>query len=90
MKSGRAPRHVSRELAQENREVPCRHAAGMPPMDGGKEGVRCPPTMFTCGNDDGAKKTVRGILDRYGWETADRGASEAARDRAAPTTVSMR
>ena len=37
------------------------------------------PTMFICGNDDGAKKTVTGILDEFGWETADMGAVEAAR-----------
>ena len=37
------------------------------------------PTMFICGNDDGAKKTVRGILDQFGWETADMGAAAAAR-----------
>jgi predicted dinucleotide-binding enzyme len=38
-----------------------------------------PPTMFICGNDEGAKKTVRGILDQFGWETADMGKAEAAR-----------
>jgi predicted dinucleotide-binding enzyme len=37
------------------------------------------PTMFICGNDDGAKKTVSGILDQFGWETADMGKVEAAR-----------
>ena len=37
------------------------------------------PTMFICGNDDEAKVTVRGILDQFGWETADMGAAEAAR-----------
>jgi predicted dinucleotide-binding enzyme len=38
-----------------------------------------PPTMFICGNDDAAKTTVRGILDQFGWETADMGKVEAAR-----------
>jgi 8-hydroxy-5-deazaflavin:NADPH oxidoreductase len=38
-----------------------------------------PPTMFICGNDDAAKKTVREILDQFGWETADMGKVEAAR-----------
>jgi 8-hydroxy-5-deazaflavin:NADPH oxidoreductase len=38
-----------------------------------------PPTMFICGNDEAAKKTVRGILDQFGWETADMGKAEAAR-----------
>lgn len=37
------------------------------------------PTMFICGNDGDAKKTVSGILDEFGWETADMGGAEAAR-----------
>jgi 8-hydroxy-5-deazaflavin:NADPH oxidoreductase len=37
------------------------------------------PTMFICGNDDDAKKTVTGLLDQFGWETADMGKVEAAR-----------
>jgi predicted dinucleotide-binding enzyme len=37
------------------------------------------PTMFICGNDEPAKRTVRGILDQFGWETADMGKVEAAR-----------
>jgi 8-hydroxy-5-deazaflavin:NADPH oxidoreductase len=37
------------------------------------------PTMFICGNDEAAKKTVTGILDQFGWETADMGSTEAAR-----------
>jgi 8-hydroxy-5-deazaflavin:NADPH oxidoreductase len=37
------------------------------------------PTMFICGNDETAKQTVRGILDQFGWETADMGKAEAAR-----------
>jgi hypothetical protein len=37
------------------------------------------PTMFICGNDEAAKQTVRGILDQFGWETADMGQAEAAR-----------
>jgi hypothetical protein len=40
-------------------------------------GVR--PTMFLCGNNEGAKKVVTGILDQFGWETADMGMAEAAR-----------
>lgn len=44
-----------------------------PEFAGGK------PTMFICGNDAGAKKVVTGILDQFGWETADMGAVEAAR-----------
>ena len=37
------------------------------------------PTMFICGNDEDAKKTVSGILEQFGWETADMGGAEAAR-----------
>jgi predicted dinucleotide-binding enzyme len=44
-----------------------------PQFKGGK------PTMFICGNDEAAKETVRGILDQFGWETADMGYAEAAR-----------
>src|SRR5258705_2489857 len=38
-----------------------------------------PPSMFICGNDEAAKKTVGGILDQFGWETVDLGKAEAAR-----------
>ena len=44
-----------------------------PRLDGG------PPSMFICGNDEGAKRTVRGILDQFGWDTVDLGSAEAAR-----------
>jgi 8-hydroxy-5-deazaflavin:NADPH oxidoreductase len=37
------------------------------------------PTMFICGNDDAARKTVTGVLEQFGWETADMGKAEAAR-----------
>jgi 8-hydroxy-5-deazaflavin:NADPH oxidoreductase len=37
------------------------------------------PTMFICGNDSTAKEQVRAILDKFGWETEDAGAVEAAR-----------
>ena len=37
------------------------------------------PTMFICGNDEGAKQQVTTILDQFGWETADMGKVEAAR-----------
>ena len=37
------------------------------------------PTMFICGNDDAAKKTVTGFLGQFGWETADMGKADAAR-----------
>ena len=44
-----------------------------PKFKGGK------PSMFICGNDDGAKKKVAGILDQFGWEVEDMGKAEAAR-----------
>jgi predicted dinucleotide-binding enzyme len=37
------------------------------------------PTMFICGNDEGAKKQVTDILTIFGWETEDMGTVEAAR-----------
>ena len=37
------------------------------------------PSMFICGDDANAKKTVAEILDQFGWETEDMGAVEAAR-----------
>jgi hypothetical protein len=37
------------------------------------------PTMFFCGNDTTAKKTVQGVLEQFGWEPADMGGVEAAR-----------
>jgi len=37
------------------------------------------PTMFICGNDAAARKTVTGVLDQFGWETLDLGAVDAAR-----------
>jgi predicted dinucleotide-binding enzyme len=44
-----------------------------PSFKGGK------PTMFICGDDEAARKTVTTILDQFGWETADMGGAEAAR-----------
>jgi predicted dinucleotide-binding enzyme len=44
-----------------------------PVFPGGK------PTMFICGNEEDAKKTVTGILSSFGWETEDMGKVEAAR-----------
>lgn len=37
------------------------------------------PTMFICGNDDGAKHEVTAILTQFGWETEDMGGAESAR-----------
>lgn len=44
-----------------------------PSFPGGK------PSMFICGNNEGAKATVREVLTQFGWETEDMGAVEAAR-----------
>jgi predicted dinucleotide-binding enzyme len=44
-----------------------------PEFRGGK------PTMFICGNDEAAKKIVSGVLNQFGWDTADMGKAEAAR-----------
>ncbi|MCI4324300.1 MAG: NADPH-dependent F420 reductase [Thermoplasmata archaeon] len=38
-----------------------------------------PPDMFYCGNDEGAKKTVHGILESFGWSPVDLGGIEGAR-----------
>jgi 8-hydroxy-5-deazaflavin:NADPH oxidoreductase len=37
------------------------------------------PTMFICGNDVAAKRTVASICDQFGWDAEDMGAVEAAR-----------
>lgn len=37
------------------------------------------PSMFICGDDDGAKTEARGILDTFGWDTEDMGKAVAAR-----------
>lgn len=37
------------------------------------------PTMFICGNDADAKKTITNILADFGWETEDMGVAAAAR-----------
>jgi predicted dinucleotide-binding enzyme len=37
------------------------------------------PTMFICGDDDGAKHTVIDLLADFGWEAADMGGVIAAR-----------
>jgi len=44
-----------------------------PKFAGGK------PTMFICGNDAAAKKSVVTILDQFGWESYDMGTAVAAR-----------
>jgi predicted dinucleotide-binding enzyme len=37
------------------------------------------PTMFICGNHEGAKRDVTAILEQFGFEVADMGAVEGAR-----------
>jgi len=38
-----------------------------------------PPTMFLCGNDEGARRQVGGVVRELGWDVEDLGAAEAAR-----------
>ena len=38
-----------------------------------------PPDMFICGNDDGAKAQVAGILKDFGWGVVDVGSIECSR-----------
>jgi 8-hydroxy-5-deazaflavin:NADPH oxidoreductase len=45
-----------------------------PAFPGGAKG-----TMFYCGNDDAAKKSVVRIIEQFGWEPADMGTAKAAR-----------
>jgi 8-hydroxy-5-deazaflavin:NADPH oxidoreductase len=44
-----------------------------PQFAGGK------PTMFICGREAAAKKTVTQLLEQFGWESEDMGGVEAAR-----------
>jgi predicted dinucleotide-binding enzyme len=37
------------------------------------------PSMFICGNDDSAKKSVTEILEKFGWYVEDMGKVESAR-----------
>lgn len=37
------------------------------------------PTMFICGDDEGAKAKARAILQQFGWEAEDMGGTAAAR-----------
>ncbi|MCB1157637.1 MAG: NAD(P)-binding domain-containing protein [Leptospiraceae bacterium] len=37
------------------------------------------PTMFYCGNDESAKKEVKTILEKFGWEPKDMGLATSAR-----------
>jgi 8-hydroxy-5-deazaflavin:NADPH oxidoreductase len=37
------------------------------------------PTMFICGNHDGAKSDVKTVLDQFGFDVADMGTAEGAR-----------
>ena len=38
-----------------------------------------PPDMFTCGNDEAAKRVVGTILNEFGWEAIDLGGIEQSR-----------
>lgn len=71
-------------MEQLQREFPAAHlvkvfnSVGAPRMIN-PEFAEGKPTMFICGNNDAAKQTVTGILDQFGWDTADMGSVEAAR-----------
>ena len=45
-----------------------------PQYEGGRR-----PTMFICGNDDGAKALTVSILNQFGWDSLDMGLVESAR-----------
>jgi 8-hydroxy-5-deazaflavin:NADPH oxidoreductase len=38
-----------------------------------------PPDMFICGDDDGAKTVVTGLVETFGWNVVDMGGIEASR-----------
>ena len=38
-----------------------------------------PPDMYYCGNDETAKKAVRGVLETFGWNPVDLGGIEVSR-----------
>jgi predicted dinucleotide-binding enzyme len=66
------------KLAPEARFVKCFSCIGNAFMvNPDFNGVK--PTMFICGNHDGAKSEVKTILDQFGFDVADMGAVEAAR-----------
>ncbi|MDQ2646840.1 MAG: hypothetical protein M3020_23755 [Myxococcota bacterium] len=44
-----------------------------PDFDGQK------PSMFICGNDEGARAEVARLLAKLGWDVEDMGSAEAAR-----------
>jgi hypothetical protein len=50
------------------------HAWMVDPDFGGQR-----PTMFLCGDSEVAKAEARGVLEQFGWEAEDMGASTAAR-----------
>lgn len=64
-------------LAPEAKFVKAFNSVGNPAMY--KPAFNNTPTMFICGNDDEAKKTVSKILESFGWEAEDMGKVEAAR-----------
>ena len=59
--------------------VKCFSSAGNAFMTNGKQFGEILPTMFICGNNPEAKKTVTEILTAFNWETVDCGMIEASR-----------
>ena len=77
MEDGSAGQMVQR-LAPGARVVKAFNTAGNttyvnPSFEGG------PPDMFICGDDEGAKKKVAGLLADFGWGVVDLGGIEASR-----------
>jgi predicted dinucleotide-binding enzyme len=59
--------------------VKCFNIVGNSFMTNGKQFGDTLPTMFICGNNDGAKKTVTDFLTAFHWETYDCGMIQASR-----------
>lgn len=59
--------------------VKCFNIVGAGFMTNGKQFGDVIPTMFICGNNADAKKTVTEILTAFNWETLDCGMIEASR-----------
>jgi 8-hydroxy-5-deazaflavin:NADPH oxidoreductase len=59
--------------------VKCFNIVGNAFMTNGKQFGDVLPTMFICGNNADAKKTVTEILTAFNWETEDCGMIEASR-----------
>jgi 8-hydroxy-5-deazaflavin:NADPH oxidoreductase len=59
--------------------VKCFNSVGAPAMVNPQFKAGGRASMFICGNDEGAKKQVRALLDQLGWDAEDMGPAAAAR-----------